>query len=50
MDGVVIIKRIIAGEYYHNFRQVKYLVCDDNTLVVLADFRLDCGVIDKIRD
>lgn len=49
MDGDIIIKRIIAGVFYHNFRPVKYLVCDDNTLVVLADFRLDCGVIDKIH-
>lgn len=48
MNGNDIIKRIIAGEFYHNFHQVKYLVCDDNTLVVLADFRLDCGVVDKI--
>lgn len=48
MNGNDIIKRIIAGEYYHNFRQVKYIVCDDNTLVILADFRLDCGVVDMI--
>ena len=48
MNGNDIIKRLVSGEFYHSYRQVKYMVCDDNTLVVLADFRLDCGIIDKI--
>ena len=49
MNGNDIIKRLIAGEFYRNFHQIKYMVCGDNTLVVLADFRLDCGIIDKIH-
>lgn len=48
MNGNDIIKRLIVGEFYHSFRQIKYIVCNDNTLVVLADFRLDCEIIDKI--
>jgi len=48
MNGNDIIKRLIVGEFFHNFRHIKYIVCNDNTLVVLANVRLDCGIIDKI--
>ena len=49
MNGNDIIKRLIVGEFYFNFQQIKYMACGNNTLVVLADFRLDCGIIDKIH-